>query len=334
MKMSPLDRLGVGLFTMQSTATAPGNHAALYREFAEDARAVEAHGLHSVWTAEHRIWYDGWCPAPLHAQAFAAAGTSRVRFGNAMLLLPQHDPLAFGRAVATLDRISGGRVDLGVGLGHRDPEYDALGIRRDRRGRIMDEALATLDAVWAGAHGDEPPVQRPRPPLWLGGMAPAAIARAARLGHGLMLPQTLRPHELQAVVGSYREQAIGRATIGVMRDVWIEPDEERCAGFRRAVAKHYREESGAWWILKGDVGFSHPERMERQLARILDTALVGPAPVVAAGLGELYDAGADFVLVRLKFDFVGQAALHEQIARLAQEVAPLLPVSPVVAEAR
>ena len=146
--MEILGKLGVGLWTMQSTATAPENRVAAYRRFIADSEFVESRGLHSIWTAEHRAWYDGWCPALLHAQAAAAARTSRLRFGNAMLLLPQHDPLALARSVATLDRLSGGRVDLGVGLGYRDAEFDALGLRRDQRGRLMEEALSQLANEW------------------------------------------------------------------------------------------------------------------------------------------------------------------------------------------
>ncbi len=319
-----LDRLGVGLWTMQSTATAPASQPALYRAFADDAVLAERLGFHSVWTAEHRGWYDGWCPALMHAQAFAAARTSRIRFGNAMLLLPQHDPVRMARAVATLDRLSGGRVDLGAGLGHRDAEYDALGLRRDRRGRRMDETLDVLAAVWAGELGDEPPVQRPGPPVWVGGMAPAAIARAARHGHGLMLPQTLRPAELGEIVAAYREQAERPGRIGALRDVWIEDDPARASAFRARIDRHFREEAGSWWVLKGQVGFSRPEQLDRQLQRIYDTEVIGPPAQVADELNELFAAGAEFLVLRLNFDFVERAALHENLARLAEEVAPLL----------
>lgn len=333
MTAAALSRLGVGLWTMQSTAVAPAQPTALYRAFAEDAQLVERLGFHSVWTAEHRAWYDGWCPALMHAQAFAAARTSRVRFGNAMLLLPQHDPVRMARAVATLDRLSGGRVDLGAGLGHRDAEYDALGLRRDRRGRRMDEALETLARVWSGELGDEPPVQRPGPPIWIGGMAPPAVARAARHGHGLMLPQTLRPHELREIAEDYRGQAATPGPVGALRDVWIEPDAARERRFRARVDRHFREEAGSWWVLKGQVGFSQPEQLTRQLQRIYDTEVIGSAERVAQELNALFAAGADFLALRLNFDFVERPALHEQIARLAEEVAPLLEV-PAAAPAR
>jgi alkanesulfonate monooxygenase SsuD/methylene tetrahydromethanopterin reductase-like flavin-dependent oxidoreductase (luciferase family) len=318
------DAVGVGLWTMQSTAMAPADPIGLYERFAQDAALAERLGFRSIWSAEHRAWYDGWCPALVHAQAFAAARTERIRFGHAILLVPQHDPVRLARALATLDRLSGGRVLLGAGLGHRDAEFDMVGLRRDRRGRMMDAALDAMAAVWAGELGDEPPVQRPGPPVLIGGMAPQAIARAASRGHGLMLPQTLRPHELRGIVDAYHAQAESPGTVGALRDVWIEPDPGRAARFRRRVDAHFREEAGSWWVLKGQVGFSQPEQMDRQLARIYDTEVVGSAEQVAEGLNALYAAGAQLLVLRVNFDFVAPAELREQLHALAEEVVPML----------
>lgn len=320
--MSGVGRLGVGLWTFQSTAGSPAGQHQQYRAFAEDAALLERLGFHSAWTAEHRAWYDGWCPAPLHALALAAAGTSRLRLGTSMLLLPQHGPVALARAAATLDRLTGGRLDLGVGLGHRDAEFDALGLRRDRRGRLMDAALAALAATWAGEHGDAPPAQRPGPPLWLGAIAPAAFDRAARGGHRLMLPQTLRAGEFAARALEYRATVGEPAVIGVMRDVWVEPDAARAERVRARLLRHYREEAGAWWQLQGRLGFSAPELLERQLGRVVDCALVGGPEHVADGLQALLDGGADLIVIRPVFDFVERAELHEQLERIAADVAP------------
>jgi alkanesulfonate monooxygenase SsuD/methylene tetrahydromethanopterin reductase-like flavin-dependent oxidoreductase (luciferase family) len=324
MSAGAFDAVGVGLWTMQSTATAPADPTGLYEWFAEDAALAERLGFRSIWSAEHRAWYDGWCPALVHAQAFAAARTERVRFGHAILLVPQHDPIRLARALATLDRLSGGRVDVGAGLGHRDAEFDMVGLRRDRRGRTMDAALDALAAVWAGEHGDAPPVQRPGPPVLIGGMAPQAIARAASRGHGLMLPQTLRPHELRAIVDGYRAQAERPGTVGALRDVWVEADPARAERFRRRSDAHFREEAGSWWVLKGQVGFSQPEQMDRQLVRIFDTEVVGSPEQVAEGLNALYAAGAELLVLRVNFDFVERAELREQLHALAEEVVPML----------
>lgn len=321
-----LARLGVALWTMQSTVAGPGNFARLYQEFADDVALVERHGFASVWSAEHRLWYDGCCPALLHAQALAVARTSRVRFGHAMLLAPQHDPLALARSALTLDRLSGGRLDLGLALGHRDAEFDALGLRRDQRAGLMERCLDVLRDVWAGEYGDLPPTQPAGPPVWIGGMAPAVIARAARYGHGLVLPPTLSPARTRAVVDAYHEQTAGPVTaeMGMLRDVFVATGARAASAFRAQLRNHYREEIGSWWVLKGRVGFQAGEEVNRQLAYNDRGAIVGSAEEVATGIAELFDAGVTHLALRLKYDFVERSETHEQIARVAEQVAPLL----------
>jgi alkanesulfonate monooxygenase SsuD/methylene tetrahydromethanopterin reductase-like flavin-dependent oxidoreductase (luciferase family) len=188
-----------------------------------------------------------------------------------------------------------------------------------------------MAAVWAGEHGDAPPAQSPGPPIWVGGMAPQAIARAASRGHGLMLPQTLRPHELRRIIDDYRGQAGRPGTVGALRDVWVEADGRRAQEFRRKVDAHFREEAGSWWVLKGQVGFLQPEQMDRQLARIYDTEVVGPPEQAAEELNALFAAGVEFLVLRVNFDFVERAELREKLHLLAEEVVPLLEPAPAAA---
>ena len=312
-----LDRIGLSLWTQQSTAAAPASIPALYRRLGEDARLVESLGLHSLWLAEHRLWYDGWCPAPLHAAAAAAARTERLRFGTAMMLLPQHDPAALAAAARTFDALSGGRLELGVGLGYRDAEYDALGLRRDRRGKAMERGLGELVERWPAGADD-----RRRP--WVGGMAPAAIERAARHGCGLLLPQTLTGERLAETVAAYRAAATGPARVGITKDVHVTEDGERATAFRDALRRHFAEEIGSWWALRGRLGFDQREGLERQLARIDECALVGPAAAVADALAEPLEAGVEFLLLRVAFDFVAADELRDQAVAVAERVAPLL----------
>ncbi len=315
-----LDRIGLSLWTMQSTATAPASTPALYRRLGEDAVLAERLGFHSLWLGEHRGWYDGWCPAPLHAAAAAAARTERLRFGTAMLLLPQHDPRALVDAARTFDRLTDGRLELGVGLGYRDAEFDALGLRRDQRGAAMERHLATLVAGWP-EDGD---ARRP----WVGGMAPAAIERAARHGCGLLLPQTLTPAALAETIARHREATGGRGRIAITKDVHVEPDPGRAAAFRAGLRRHFAEEIGSWWALGGKIGFAEPERLAGQLARIDAAAIVGPAAAVAEQLDALFAAGVDLAVLRIAFDFVPPAGLREQMRRVADEVAPALTAAP------
>lgn len=316
-----LDRIGVGLWTMRSMALHPRNRVADYRALGEDAVLAEQLGFHSIWTAEHRIWYDGWTPAPLHALAHVAGLTSRLRMGTAVLLATQHDPFTLARTAATLDRCSGGRLDLGIGLGHRDVEFDALGLRRDQRGRRMDEVLEVMPAVWAGEHGD-PPVE-PGPAIWMGGMAPRALERAATRNSNVILPQTLRPDEVRRCLDTLRSHGDWSGVVGVLRDVWIEPDPQRSRSIHSRFVNNFREEAG-WWILKGKPAYEVPDSLERQMARVADSSLMGSADEVAEGLRALLEAGAEFLCLRINFDLVTQSELREQMHRVAAELPPRL----------
>jgi len=306
----PLSRIGLGLWTMRSMALAPRNRVADYRAFGDDAALAERLGFHSIWSAEHRIWYDGWCPAPLHALAYAAGRTTTLRLGTAVALPTQHDPDAFADAALVLDRVSGERVELGVGLGHRDAEFDALGLRRDRRGRRMD---AALDALAAG----------PSPPIWIGGMAAPALGRAATRGLNVLLPQTLSPDAIRRAIATLRGHDGWTGRVGTMRDVWIEADPESAASLRQRYRRFFLEEAG-WWVLKGKPAFDVPDLLDAQMDRAAGAAVIGSPDQVASGLRELLEAGSEFLMLRINFDMVEHAELQEQIHRLAEDLPSLL----------
>ncbi|GAA2637669.1 TIGR03619 family F420-dependent LLM class oxidoreductase [Streptomyces axinellae] len=174
------------------------------------ARAADRGGFDYVACCEHiaiprrlagamsTVWYD-----PVATLAFLAAATERVALLSHIALVGLRHPLAGAKQYATLDRLSGGRLILGVGAGHVREEFEALGADFERRGRILDETMDALKAAlgeeefpeFTGEHlafsglGQQPrPVQAPRPPLWVGGSSPAAVRRAALRGDG-WLPQ-------------------------------------------------------------------------------------------------------------------------------------------------
>ncbi len=179
-------------------------------------RRAEAAGFESVWGGEHVILptaiesrypytADGKIPAesdtpipdPLIWLAFVAAAAPTLRLGTCILIVPQRNPLVLAKELATLDRLSGGRVELGLGVGWLREEFDALGVPWDRRGARNDEYIAAMRALWAGPHAEfhgefvdfAPVTCSPRPvqtsvPILVGGDTPAAIDRAVRLADG------------------------------------------------------------------------------------------------------------------------------------------------------
>ncbi len=138
-------------------------------------------------------WYD-----PATTLAFVAAITQRVRLLTHVIVLPYHHPAHVAKQYATLDRLSGGRVILGVGAGHLGPEFRALGAPFEERGAVADESLRIIKSLWtqeevsfAGERYEfsemmlaPRPVQRPHPPVWVGGNSRRAARRAVELGDG------------------------------------------------------------------------------------------------------------------------------------------------------
>jgi alkanesulfonate monooxygenase SsuD/methylene tetrahydromethanopterin reductase-like flavin-dependent oxidoreductase (luciferase family) len=314
--------LGIGLWTLQSTALHPRQLAADYARLPQDAATVEALGFGSLWFAEHRFWYDGFCPAPLHAAAAVVSHTRRLRVGTAALLGPQHDLRALVDTATTLDRLSGGRVDLGLGLGHRDAEFDGLGLARRERGRRMERLLEELRASQAAGEWAASGHSR----VWIAGMARAALERAARFGHGLLCPPGMDIPQLHAAVTHYRD-AGGTAPVAMLRDVWVAEGDDDADRVRRALRRHYTEEAGAWWLLHGRPGFADPARLEGQLQRALDAAAIGPAALVTERLAALRAAGVGPLVLRVVFDFADRQAVGEQLERLAVDVAPDVPAA-------
>jgi probable F420-dependent oxidoreductase len=159
---------------------------------------IERHGFDSVWVLD-RLVYESFAPIPLLAAA--AASTSRARIGTSILLAPLHNPLILAKDLATLDQLSNGRLTLGVGVGAREPDFLAAEVPMAGRGRRLEEMLAIMKQAWAGKPIEHdgrafqyhlPPsgpktVQQPHPPIRMGGAAPAALRRAARLADGYIV---------------------------------------------------------------------------------------------------------------------------------------------------
>jgi probable F420-dependent oxidoreductase len=173
------------------------------------AQAVAAAGLDSVWTGEHVVLPDPQAPPspapprtpfldPAVSLAFLAAHTRRIRLATGIIILPQRNPLVLAKEIASVDVLSGGRAVLGIGAGYLQPEFRALGIPFERRGPRTDEAIDAIRALWSlekpafrgrffafeGIDAHPRPVQRPGPPIVVGGTSPGALRRAVARGNG------------------------------------------------------------------------------------------------------------------------------------------------------
>ena len=168
-----------------------------YAEILDVAVWTEQAGFGAAWVPEHHLAADGYLPSPLVAASAIAARTTRVKLGPWIALGPLYHPTRFATDCAVLDIISGGRLEIGLGIGYRKEEYSALGVEFSKRGGLFDEWLQIVTRLWAGETLDYagqhyqlegvkmmPPAPRGRIPLYIGGFTPKAIDRALTYADG------------------------------------------------------------------------------------------------------------------------------------------------------
>ncbi|MET0728212.1 MAG: LLM class F420-dependent oxidoreductase [Acidimicrobiales bacterium] len=202
-------------------------------------QAAEASGFESLWTVEHTVVPAGYAsaypyspsgrmagpedsdiPDPLIWLSYVAASTSTIRLGTGILILPLRNPIVLAKEVATLDRLSGGRVELGVGVGWLEEEFDALGVPFTDRGQRTDDYIAALRALWTQDEATHDGryvrftdvISRPQPtqasvPIVVGGHSRAAARRAGRLGDGF-IPGRGDHAELAELISVLRTTAV------------------------------------------------------------------------------------------------------------------------------
>lgn len=280
------------------------------------AEAAEAAGLAGLWIAEHHFHDAGLCPSPPVLLAAAAARTRRLRLGAMVSVLPFHRPVDLAEAYAMVDRISGGRLDLGLGSGYIERELAAFDVPREARRERFEANLATLLDAFAGRpiHAvtsgssvelNVRPVQQPHPPLWIAVQRREAIPFIARRGANLaLIPYATLGgiEELAAEVREYREAlpagVTGRVSAGLHLYAGESTREARRAlqrflDSRLATQSRYYEEK-----VRKDAHQATAEAIEAA-----GWALFGTSREVADRLEAFRRAGVDEVLGI--FDFGG-----------------------------
>ena len=238
-------------------------------------------------SAMSTTWFN-----PIATLGFLAAHTARVRLMTNVFVAPYRHPLDTAKAFATLDELSGGRVILGVGAGHVAGEFEALGIPFAERGRLLDAAIDGVVAAWSdefvGDVGLRPrPVQRPRPPIWVGGSSRPALRRVAARGDGWVpqgTPRAQMPEQL-AYLLAHRDE--------------VRPAAELDLG---VITEH---------CYLGDPDWEMPE-----------PTIAGPADKVAESLREFGAMGVNHLQVRFRSRSIDE--LCDQMEAFGSEVGPLL----------
>lgn len=285
-----------------------------YQELARLAEAADVAGLRTFWVAEHHFQSAGVDPAPPVLLAYLAARTRRIRLGPMVSVLPFHTPIELAEQYALLDRLLGGRLELGVGSGYIGLELEGFGVSEETRRSRFDGALAVMRSAWAGepvraADGAPPvrlnvlPVQRPHPPLWVAVQRKEAIPYVARMRANLALVPyaTLGSvDELSELVRTYRaswpEGFQGR--VGAALHTYVGSETDRARRHLQRFLDSRRATQSTFYLQKvqRDPRHASAEHLER-------TGLValGELREVDERLEALASAGVDELLALVDF---------------------------------
>ncbi len=288
-----------------------------FDEVAADARQAEALGFEYVCTGEHVFFY-GPVSNGLISLAAAAGATTRIKLMSTITLAPLYPPALLAKQVASLDVVSGGRFNLGVGVGGEFPkEFEACGVSVSERGVRTNEALAVMRRLWTeddvrfqgrftalgGVTLAPKPVQQPHPPIWVSGRSEAAMRRCAEYGNG-WLPYMYTPEKLQQSLVRIRALAAEQDRPKPIRPglfIFCAVHEDRATGVKMAADRLSRQYNQDFSSLVGKY------------------ALAGNPDDCVARLREYIDAGARTILFNSACP-TGYMAENERL--LAQAVLP------------
>ncbi len=202
---------------------------------------AERLGAASVWFSEHHLFADGYLPQPLTFAAAAAARTSHVRIGTAVLIAALRPAALVAEEAAVIDQISGGRLELGIGAGYSVPEYELYGADITKRYGLTDAAVAEIRRLLDEGIVTPPAAQNPFP-IWLGYQGPQGAKRAGRLGVGLLsLDRALLDPYREGLVEGGHDPATART--GGMLDIIVADDPEEA--FER-ILPHYAHQLNSY----------------------------------------------------------------------------------------
>jgi len=191
--------MDIGTFLlMQSPTQRPSEE--IFARGVELAQAAEMLGLRNVWLGEHHFSTYGYLSRPAQLATYIAAKTTRLRVGTAVIVVPLHHPLIIAEEIATLDLLSGGRLDVGLGRGYQHYEFERFGLELDAARQRWDESIDIIVKSFAGApfsyagkHFRLPetsvfpsPRQKPHPPIWITAQSPYALEAAVRRGFNVL----------------------------------------------------------------------------------------------------------------------------------------------------
>jgi alkanesulfonate monooxygenase SsuD/methylene tetrahydromethanopterin reductase-like flavin-dependent oxidoreductase (luciferase family) len=310
-----------------------------YRDFIGYVEEAEELGYHSVFLVEHHFTGFGQVSASLNLLTYLAARTTRMRLGTAVVVLPWHNPALLAEQAATVDLLSGGRLDFGVGKGYRANEFHGFNVKADEAQELFLESLDVIRRAWQseerfthiGKHWtfqdivvEPPPIQRPHPPLWLAAGSEGGLTWAAENEFNLLLDQIAPFGVIAERFDTYRNavEASGRTfdpmNVAVARALHITRTE---AEREAAHQQRSRLLSGISRLSRIREGGGPQSTMLQYNDTRLATeegALIGPPEEIAERLIRMRDGGIEYVLL---IDITGS---RDSLRTFRDEVIPLV----------
>jgi alkanesulfonate monooxygenase SsuD/methylene tetrahydromethanopterin reductase-like flavin-dependent oxidoreductase (luciferase family) len=317
-----------------------------FREYLDFNIEAEALGFHASFSVEHH--FTGWNQASATPTLLTALAmrTTTLRLGTAVLVLPWHNPVLLAEQVATLDLISGGRFDFGIGKGYRHSEFKGFQIAPEEAEARFEEAIEVMTRAWTTRERfshrgrfwhfedivvEPPPAQQPHPPFWVAAGSPLSIKRAAARGFNLILDQYASPATIGERIALYKAERLASGLgfdpmqVTVARQLYVARDEaDKQAALVRQAAHTQRTVDVA--RAPDAKGGSHVLAYADKAGATEENALFGTPDEIAAMLESLRDAGATYVLLTI-------AGGKEQLRRFAREIMPAFARSTPAADA-
>jgi alkanesulfonate monooxygenase SsuD/methylene tetrahydromethanopterin reductase-like flavin-dependent oxidoreductase (luciferase family) len=325
-----------GLFGGTQAGAGPGTRMGQgFDDFIDFNVEAEALGFHSTFLVEHH--FTGWnqVSATLTLLTWLAARTRTLRLGSAVMVLPWHNPVILAEQAATLDLLSDGRLDFGIGKGYRHSEFKGFQVPPDEAEARFDEAVDVITKAWTSegrfSHQGqfwrfedilvEPPTrQRPHPPFWMGAGSPVSIRKVAERGYNLLLDQFAAFELVAERVALFKGEveARGRAfdpmQVALARDMHVARDEaEKEAAIERNIKGHQRILSVA--RAPDRQGGSHILAYQHTYEETAANSLVGTVDEITEKLERLRKAGVRYVIMNC-----GNS--RESLSRFAREIMP------------
>jgi alkanesulfonate monooxygenase SsuD/methylene tetrahydromethanopterin reductase-like flavin-dependent oxidoreductase (luciferase family) len=326
-----------GLFgTAQASGSSPGAPMGQgFHDFIDFNIEAEALGLRSTFLVEHH--FSGWnqISATLTLLTWLAARTTRLRLGTAVMVLPWHNPVILAEQAATLDLMSDGRLDFGIGKGYRYSEFTGFAIPREEADARFDEALSVIVEAWTAqqrfSHRGrfwqfedilvEPPVkQKPHPPIWMGAGSPASIRRVAERGCKLMLDQFASFEAIAERIALFKAECAARGRTPDADDIVLARDmhvvdsrAEKEAALARNRRGNERILAVARWPDRA--GGSHILAYGHSPNEAEANSLVGSPDEIMAKLDALRRAGVAYVIMNC-------SCSRESLRRFTREIMP------------